>query len=192
MPGSEHAGSIHVADIGIPTELVDYVNLQLLTEKEINPLLPCRSLASHKGTYGKVLLLAGSKNYPGAAFLACSAAIRTGAGLTTLAITENLQPVPASKLSETTYLPMPFDQEGLPAKDAADLINSSLVNYSVLLAGCGLGQTEQVRALLKSVLIDNENLPEKIVIDADGLNFLSEIPESVSYTHLTLPTKRIV
>jgi ADP-dependent NAD(P)H-hydrate dehydratase / NAD(P)H-hydrate epimerase len=177
MPGAEHAGRINVADIGIPAELVDYVNLNLLTEKTVKPLLPCRSITSHKGTYGKVLALTGSKNYPGAAYLACSGAIRSGSGLTTLAITENLQPVLASKLSETTYLPLSYDEEGLPAKGAADIINSNLVNYNVLLTGCGLGQTQQVKTLLKSVLIDNENLPEKMVIDADGLNFLSEIPE---------------
>jgi NAD(P)H-hydrate epimerase len=107
LPGSSKAGRISIVDIGIPGQVVDYVNKELLTDTLIKALLPVRPLVSHKGTYGKVLAFTGSTNYLGAAYLACTGAIRGGAGLATLAIARSLQPVLATKLTEVTYLPLP-------------------------------------------------------------------------------------
>jgi ADP-dependent NAD(P)H-hydrate dehydratase / NAD(P)H-hydrate epimerase len=177
LPGAERAGNITVVDIGIPAHLTDYVNPDFMTDTDIRNSLPLRPTVSHKGTFGKVLALTGSINYPGAAYLACTAATRVGAGLTTLAIAESLLPVLAAKLTEVTYLPLPDQRPGVPAMSSASLIRQQMPQYNVFLAGCGTGQGEPAAQLLKSLLLDpNFELPST-VLDADALNILARLPE---------------
>jgi ADP-dependent NAD(P)H-hydrate dehydratase / NAD(P)H-hydrate epimerase len=175
LPGAERAGRITTVDIGIPPELVDHVNTELLTDKWIKTVLPRRSLVSHKGTYGKVLALVGSINYLGAAFLACSGTIRVGAGLTTLAIIKSLQPVVAAKLTEVTYLPLPESAPGVLAAESVNLLKSEIPQYDVLLMGCGLGQSTPVADLLENLICKPQVELPPVVLDADGLNILSNI-----------------
>jgi hydroxyethylthiazole kinase-like uncharacterized protein yjeF len=105
-PGVEIVGRITVADIGIPAYLVDEVSDEMLDKELARSLLPQRPLQANKGTFGKVLITAGSINYIGAAHLAASGALRVGAGLVTLATATSLQPILAAKLTEVTYLPL--------------------------------------------------------------------------------------
>lgn len=130
-----------------------------LTKELIAKRLPKRPRDANKGTFGKVLTIAGSENYPGAAYLCCAAAYRAGAGLVTLAATEGVKTIVSRKLPEVTFLSF---KEVLEKKD----------KYDVLLIGPGLGQKNQTAEFVKK-LLDN-NLPPTI-IDGDGLNILSKI-----------------
>ena len=173
---AERAGKITVADIGIPPHLAEVVTEELITGEWAKSVLPERPLQANKGSFGRVLVVAGSINYIGAAYLACSGAMRAGAGLVTLATASSLQPVLASKLAEVTYLPLPELQPGVISPEAASLIHQELDNYNVLLMGCGLGQSQSVADFIKSTLFELRPAPLSLVLDADALNNLAKIP----------------
>ncbi len=175
-PGAERAGVITVADIGIPAHLADEVTTELITEGWARSVLPRRPLGANKGIFGRVLVAAGSINYIGAAYLACSGAMRVGAGLVTLATAAGLQPILAAKLTEATHLPLPEASPGVVSAEAAGLILSELKNYNVLLVGCGLGQSEEAIGLIKSVLFQSGSALPSLVLDADAINTLSRTP----------------
>jgi len=151
-PGAERAGKITVADIGIPSYLAEQVTTELITENWARSVLPKRSLGANKGSFGRVLVVAGSINYIGAAYLACSGAIRVGAGRVTLATATSLQPILASKLTEVTYLPLPESSPGIVAPQASELVHQELSYYDVLLLGCGPGQGQSAIEFIKSTL----------------------------------------
>jgi len=169
----EKAGTVIVADIGIPDYMVRDVKLELLTGKWAKDALPERPLNANKGTFGKVLTVAGSVNYSGAAYLACSGAMRAGAGLVTLAVPVNLQPVLAGKLNEVTYLPLSESVKGVVSGEASFIVLSSLHEYTTLLIGCGLGQHDMTVSFTKGILFGNKPIMP-LVIDADALNVLAK------------------
>jgi hydroxyethylthiazole kinase-like uncharacterized protein yjeF len=175
LPGAERAGRISVVDIGIPAHLVEEAGAELIAGEWIKSVLPERPLSANKGTFGRVLVVGGSVNYIGAAYLACSGALRVGAGLVTLA--SGLQPIMVSKVTEVTYLPLPEVSPGMISPDAAKLIFQQLERYNVLLVGCGLGQNESKVKLVKAILIENKQLLPPLVLDADALNILANISE---------------
>jgi len=140
FPGAEKVGKLIIADIGIPQDLAQDINVELITEQWVREALPQRPLNAHKGSFGKVLVVAGSINYIGAAYLACMGAARVGAGLVTLATASSLQPILASKLTEITYIPLPEAKTGVLGSKAISTLQLELGNYDVLLLGCGLGQ----------------------------------------------------
>ena len=176
-PGSERVGRITVVDIGIPPKMAEDISLELNTAEKIKTLLPQRPINANKGTFGKVLVIAGSTNYIGAAYLACSAAMRVGAGLVTLATQSSLQPVLASKLTEATYLPLSEINGRINSKISVKLLEDEIPKYDSLLVGCGLGQSEQAADLLRRLLFDNEIDLPPVVLDADALNILADEPE---------------
>ncbi len=179
FPGVAHAGKLRVLDIGVPQGLPEEqaVETEMLTPQWVGERLPIRTLDSHKGSYGHALVVAGSRHYVGAAWLASQASVRTGAGLTTLASPEGVYPIAAAKGAEAIHLPLPEDAEGRIAAEAAGVIAKSGRRYSAALAGCGLGwsegTTEFLRCLLDETGAGLSGLP--LLIDADGLNNLSEI-----------------
>ncbi len=175
-PGSERAGRITVADIGIPSYLAEDVPVELITADWARSVLPKRPFGANKGNFGKVLVVAGSVNYIGAAYLACSGAIRVGAGLVTLATAASLQPILASKLTEVTYLPLPESSQGIISLQAARLIHQELSDYDVLLLGCGLGQNQSTIRFIKSILLGEKVMLPLLVLDADALNTLAKTP----------------
>jgi len=175
-PGKERVGKLTVVDIGIPSYLAEQVRSELLTREWAKSVLPKRPLEANKGSFGKVLVIAGSINYIGAAYLACSGAIRVGAGLVTLAAPASLQPILASKLTEVTYLPLPESHHGVISPGAARLIHEQLKQYNVLLLGCGLGQSQAARKFIRAALLRQEVILPLLVLDADALNALARIP----------------
>ncbi|MFC1915465.1 NAD(P)H-hydrate dehydratase [Chloroflexota bacterium] len=188
FPGAERVGKLTIADIGIPDHLADSITTELITDEWAKTVLPERPLDANKGTFGRVLVVAGSINYIGAAYLACSGAMRVGAGLVTLATAASLQPILAAKLTEATYLPLPESQPGILSAQAAELIVPQLSNYNVLLLGCGLGQSQSVTKFLTSIFF-REKLPP-LVIDADALNTLANIPDwwqQITYDAILTP-----
>jgi ADP-dependent NAD(P)H-hydrate dehydratase / NAD(P)H-hydrate epimerase len=177
LPGAARAGRISLVDIGIPLSLVDHVRVRWLDSKSAAKMLPGRSPVSHKGSYGRVMALVGSVNYPGAAYLACSSSLRVGAGLTTLAIARSLYPILAAKLTEVTYLPLPESAPALLSAESLPWLCQQLPQYAVLLAGCGAGQSQSTRDLIEGLLLDKQVKLPPVVLDADGLNALAGIPE---------------
>jgi ADP-dependent NAD(P)H-hydrate dehydratase / NAD(P)H-hydrate epimerase len=176
-PGLDIVGSIRVLDIGIPMKLADYVNTELLTDSDVAAILPERRSHSNKGSWGKVMVVAGSINYLGAPYLACSGTIRVGAGLTTLAIAHNLLPILATKLTEIIFVSLPEISYGLPSQEATNILHQQLPQYDVLLMGCGLGQNQAVIDLVQQTLFDSLTKKPVVVLDADGINALARIPE---------------
>ena len=175
-PGAERAGRVTIADIGIPAHLAEDVDVEVITDEWVRTALPRRPLLANKGSFGRVLVVAGSMNYVGAASLACSGAMRAGSGLVTLATAASLVPVVASRLTEVTYLPLPEAGKGYIAPRAARVIQEEMNNYDALLVGCGLGQGQSAGKLVKTLLL-SAKLPLPLVLDADALNILAKIPE---------------
>ncbi|MDD5039264.1 MAG: NAD(P)H-hydrate dehydratase [Dehalococcoidales bacterium] len=173
-PGMERTGKITVVDIGIPSYLAERATIELITEDWVRSVLPKRPLGANKGSFGKVLIVAGSINYIGAAYLACSGAMRVGAGLVTLATASSLQPILASKLTEVTYLPLPESSPGIIAPEAAKLIHRECGDYNVLVLGCGLGQSQSTTRFVKSTLFKLKSASLSLVLDADALNTLAK------------------
>ena len=176
LPGAETVGRLILADIGIPQHLTEESDLQLLTATTVRRLLPSRPLGAHKGSFGRVLVVAGSRNYVGAAYLASMGAARAGAGYVTLATPASVQPMVAAKLTEATYIPLPESSPGEVSPDeATGLLRQSAGDYDVLLLGCGLGQHSSTRRLVETLLLDAP-LAMPLVLDADGLNILAAVP----------------
>ena len=176
FPGAGYAGRVTVLDIGLPAQVAADANLptEWMTEASARALLPPRPLDSHKGTFGHLLVVAGSRNFVGAASLAARGAHRVGAGLVTLAAPESVYRIAAAKLTETIHLPLPEDADGRIDVAAAAVIRERIAGYSALAVGCGLGCSEGTTAFLERLLLNGDNPPQlPTVIDADGLNNLS-------------------
>ncbi len=177
FPGAERAGKVIVADIGIPPSLAQDILTELITEDWVKSVLPERPIDANKGSFGRVLVVAGSINYIGAAYLACMGAARVGAGLVTLSTARSLQPILATKLAEVTYAPLPEAEAGIIASEAASVLRQWLSGYGVLLMGCGLGQNPEVAEFIKSTLFGlPQTLSPALALDADALNTLAQIP----------------
>ena len=173
FPAAAHVGSLVVADIGVPDALADDVTEEVVTAGWARAHLPQRPLDAHKGSFGRVLALAGSRSYVGAAYLACMGAARSGAGYVTLAVTPVVQALVSGRLTESTYLLLPDDGDGVADPEAAGTLRNAISVCDALLVGCGLGQNDTTRLLLDRLLLSPAPLPLPVVIDADALNFLA-------------------
>lgn len=176
-PGVERVGRLEVVDIGFPPGVAEDLPVDLLTPEALRPLLPPRPPWAHKGTFGRLLVVAGSRPYIGAAYLACMGAVRVGTGLVTLAVPPFLQQVLASKLTEVTYLPLPESDAGGFFPHTARQIREHLrEGYRALLMGCGMGMSPGTEALVRHILLTPEMPPGvQAVLDADALNSLAEV-----------------
>lgn len=174
LPAAQYTGRIQVVDIGIPAALGESLTTELMTESWARSLLPERPPGAHKGSFGKALVVAGSPNYIGAAYLAAAGATRVGAGLVTLACARTIYPILAAKLVETTFIALP-DVEGYLTAETAHAVRQAIgQGYDALLVGCGLGQGGYVRAFMTALLPGlKETGLRGLVIDADGLNNLA-------------------
>jgi NAD(P)H-hydrate epimerase len=175
FPGAAACGEVRIADIGTPHDLADALSTFLLTTDVVASWLPRREGNSHKGTFGKVMAAVGAQPYPGAAYLACCAAGRVGAGLVTGAVAEPVWAVTAAKLAEATWLPLPATEDGFIDAAAAPLLTDHWAGYDALILGCGLGQRAETRTFVRE-LLGADGLPPS-VIDADGLNHLAHLPD---------------
>jgi len=177
FPGKERLGQLVVADIGIPESLGQDIDTELITEDFVASMLPKRPPNAHKGTFGRVLVCAGSTHYIGAAYLACEGAMRVGAGLVTLAVARSLQPILATKLTEATYVPLPESEPGFIAAEASEVLHRWLADYDVLLMGCGLSQHPSVVEFVRNSLLQMpSSLSPALVLDADALNTVAQTP----------------
>lgn len=141
---------------------------RILDHNQVMQLLPTRSVDAHKGSFGKILLLCGSRGYTGAAALAAMGALRSGAGLVYLAVPESIYTIEAVKLTEPVIYPV-FDENGMYAPSSVEKILSIAQGKNAILIGSGMGQSAGTLAATKAVL---ENYPGPVVLDADGINVM--------------------
>jgi hydroxyethylthiazole kinase-like uncharacterized protein yjeF len=200
FPGAEAIGRLIVADIGLPPDLDELaaVGPWLTSADEVRKLLPSRPRDGHKGTFGRLVAVAGSVNYTGAAGLAGLGAYRVGAGLVTMAVPQPIYPVLAARLPEATWLLLPHEM-GVINSAALEVFYKEVGQADALLLGPGWGREEETGEFLRGLLradhrakrgrlgflesgaeegeetsVPSVGLPP-LVIDADGLNLLAEI-----------------
>lgn len=201
FPGAAAVGELVVVDIGTPPDLPELsgIKVELADGAAVGRLLPRRSPDSHKGTYGRAVIIAGSVNYTGAAVLAGEAAYRSGAGLVTMAVPQAIYPILAARFRETTWLLLPHDM-GVISEKAIEVLRDELGEAQAMLLGPGLGREDSTKAFMRGLFHgerqakrgsigfrapdQGERVAEKrfefpapLIIDADGLNLLSEIDE---------------
>jgi len=191
FPGASALGELVVADIGTDPALATDIPLEVITPGVVREWLPPRPPDAHKGDFGKALIVAGSLNYTGAAYLSGAAATRAGAGLVTLALPAAIHTAVASRLAEPTYLLLPHEL-GVIASPAARVLAERIEGYDALLVGPGLGQEQETVAFVESLLgggrgrkrlgfvggEESESPPlilPPLVVDADGLNILARM-----------------
>ncbi len=206
FPGAEYVGEIVVGDIGIPASLKEIaaIDRDFATREGVRAWLPERPRDAHKGTFGRVMIVAGSVNFPGAASLSALGAYRSGAGLVTLAVPEPIQGFLVPIIPEATWLVLPHEV-GVIAGPAADVILEELPHCQALLLGPGFGQERPTLTFMKRLINpsaaakqgigfirseDNDEMMKlpPIVIDADGLKLLAGIAD----WHVHLPGQSIL
>ena len=148
-----------------------------LDNSKAKELLPVRPVDGNKGTFGRVLIIAGSAKMVGCCDLAVTGAFRCGAGLVTLAFPDCLYIPLTSRLTENTFMPLPCDNGKLSVECIPYLIKA-LNKFDVVMFGCGLGKGDDIREILTEVIL---NCEKPLIIDADGLNVLSENTDILRY-----------
>ncbi len=196
-PGRAYAGELQVVEIGLPPADVEAIMTEKISAAVARQLLPARPADSHKGTFGKVMVVAGSLQYPGAAVLASAGAARIGAGLVTLATGRSTVAV-AGRAPEVTLQLLPEAEWGVLGEAAADELLKALDGYKALLVGPGLGREKATGEFLARLLgldaprqrghigfrigasTEKQDTRERpslppTVLDADALNYLAQV-----------------
>ena len=166
-PGCIRRGELRVCDIGIPLDIIDAAASDVTAVMPGDIYLPRRRPDSHKGDYGRCIIVAGSVGYTGAPAMCARAATKMGAGLVFLGVPEAIYNIMAAKLDEEMPFPLPDDGEGKLAAIAGDVLLSRSAECDALLIGPGLGRSPGIAALVAFLL---QNIKAPIVLDADGLN----------------------
>jgi len=176
--GMEHSGRILVADIGLPEQLKATLpsSGELVVEQDLYGLFAPRRKVSHKGDYGRLLVVAGSRGMTGAACLVASAALRSGAGLVTVAIPRSLNPILEMKLTEAITLPLPETAEGSLSGKAGERILEMAEDFDAMVVGPGLSRNGETLEMIRALV---SRFPRPMVIDADALTALAAAPETL-------------
>ena len=195
FPAANLTGEIRIASIGSINDLDLYKENKkcILTDEIIKQFLPKRTLDSHKGTFGTALIVAGSVNYTGAAFLAGMAAYKTGAGLVTMAVPAPLHIALSGNFPECTWILLPHEM-GVISADAAKVLRKDIRRATALLIGPGFGLEDTTKEFIRKLICTNNERKATIgfihdeikdeesttiqipmVVDADGLKLLSKI-----------------
>jgi NAD(P)H-hydrate epimerase len=173
-PGETHAGDIVVADIGVPGDVVEGLDgprVDLLTPAQVRVLVEPRAPESHKGDFGRVTIVAGSRGKTGAAYLAGIGALRSGAGLVTIATPASCLPIVASMAPEFMTEPLAESEQGTVVTEAVEAILA--LQQDVISCGPGLGRGPAVAEFVR-LLVDRATVP--LVLDADALTVLADDP----------------
>ncbi len=174
-PGALHCGALEVVEIGLPpTPVLPPAERHTLVEAaEAAALLPPRPVTGHKGTFGHLLLVGGSRGKSGALALSAAGGLRSGVGLVTVAGPASLLPVIVQTLLEAMSAPL-AEHDGQLVQAALGELRALWAGKASLALGPGLGEGEEARALARRVLVE---YPLPLVLDADGLNALADQPE---------------
>lgn len=176
FPGAELTGRLFIEEIGIPESLAKEagLNAELIDLPYARGVFPpLRKRDSHKGTFGHLLVIAGSRGYRGAGALCCRAALRSGAGLVTWAMPESLNG-PEGYVPEAMTLPLPETGEGSLSLRAESEILAFSARVDAAIIGPGLSTRPETSALVRKLIA---GLQCPLVVDADGMSALSEEPD---------------
>ncbi len=144
-----------------------------LDYKNAKELLPQRPKNANKGTFGRVLIIAGSRKMIGCCELAVYGAFRCGAGLVTLAFPDCIYDTVTLRLTENTFMPLSSKNGELSKECIAELL-TEINNFDCIVFGCGLGRNSDIKEILGELILNSQ---KPLIIDADGLNALAEIKE---------------
>jgi len=174
--GRACVGKLHVVDIGVPKEAIEAVGVRdnVLTMRDAAELLPARPFDGHKGTFGTVVVVAGSVGYTGAAALTALSALRTGAGLVHLGVPSSLNDIMETKLTEVMTKPLAETAARSLSPESLPDVRELLENAEALALGPGISRDQETQSLVRSIVAE---MSVPCVIDADGLNALT--PEKV-------------
>lgn len=201
FPAYDLTGDLHLVGIGLDEALPAWQKIDtfVVSYEDVLAILPDRPANSHKGTYGTAMVVAGSLNYTGAAYLSGKAAYLSGAGLVTMAVPAPLHAALAGGFPEATWLLLPHEM-GVIAKTAVPVLHENLGKASALLVGPGFGLEETTRDFIEYFLNGSSGQAEKrmigfvhpspegkateaqsvlppMVFDADGLKLLAQIED---------------
>jgi len=176
-PGRRHLGLVRCVDIGIPASVTSDVGVAtyLMTREEAAPLVPAREADAHKSSVGRVLIVGGSPGLTGAPAMAAEAAVRSGAGLTTVAVPRGLNPSLETKLTEAMTLPCPETAAGGLALAAQSRLAQMEARTEAWALGPGLGREAEAQELVRRLVASYAG---PLVVDADGLFALAQQPWS--------------
>jgi len=174
-PADAYGGDLVIADIGIPAAVIDELEgpwLELLTRERMRELMPTRAAESHKGDFGRVLVIAGSLGKTGAAHLTALGALKSGAGLVTIATARSCVPTLAAMMPE--YMTEPLEETAAGAIDFSAVDRVLDMKADVIAMGPGLGQDPSTAAFVQAI-VERAGVP--LVLDADALNAFTGDPE---------------
>lgn len=182
FPAAALAGALLDGDIGLPVGALADHPVRTLGEADVLPEVPRRAPDGHKGTFGRVVVAAGSPDYFGAPYLAGAAALRSGCGLLAFAAAPRLQAVLAGLLPEATYLVLPEHAPVERAGEAAVMVGRALGEAQALLIGPGLGRSAGALEFVGRVLAERARAQADVpvVVDADALYALAVEPERLA------------
>lgn len=169
--GRSYASQVEVVDISMPSEILKKPQTFVVGADDVRRVLPRRSINAHKHSVGKIFVLAGSTGFTGAAAMTASTAMKAGAGAVILGTPKSVYPILAKKLTEVMVEPLPDTDEGTLSLAAYDKIIKHLKWADLMICGPGISRNPETCQLVwRLISVYNK----KILIDADGLNNLSE------------------
>lgn len=173
LDGRSHTGRLTIADIGLPRTLFSRLESQRIwvTTAWAHAHLKPRPFDAHKGTFGRVLIIGGSRGMAGAVALAAKGALRAGAGRVVCFVPEGIIDTVQQLVPEATAVPLP-ESEGRITADAFETIAASVQKGDALAVGPGLGRSPELSVLVNRIVSE---LHDPLVVDADALNALAEI-----------------
>jgi hydroxyethylthiazole kinase-like uncharacterized protein yjeF len=181
-PGAAHCGELKIVDIGFAPQAIDEIAPKglFLEAKDIRGWMTPRTDNSHKGMFGHVMVIAGSRGKAGAALLASRGALRAGAGLVTAAIPNCVVDVVASGQAELMTEAI-ADRDGhFDGRAATEALSSLIKPMSSIVVGPGIGVSDGTEDLIAWLIAEAVQPDRPILIDADGLNILAQIgPEKL-------------
>jgi NAD(P)H-hydrate epimerase len=174
-PGVERAGRVVLVDIGIPALCVDRegIKTNLVEHARAAALLPARPFNAHKGFCGKVAVIGGSVGLTGAVALAGRGALRSGSGLVTAHVPEDLNSILEVKLTEVMTSPLPQTSDASISSAALPRLLELTREMDALLLGPGLSRNPESAKLVREFAGEHKKMPSPkspVVLDADGIN----------------------
>jgi NAD(P)H-hydrate epimerase len=179
-PGRDYAGKIRIINIGIQQETIkkNGDDLKIFNNQEAKKLIPARKNYGHKGDFGKIAVLAGSKGMTGAPLLTTKAALKSGSGLVYLLIAEEIEALTTAQLDELVGISLP-STNGTIAENSFEKIMQFSKKVDLLAAGPGLGTTSAVQNTIMSIL-EKLNIP--LIMDADAINSINDLDLLKNYS----------
>lgn len=169
-PGCTYCGRIIVKDIGIPAELCVEAESNIFAVCGEDIRLPVRRPDSHKGDYGRDLIIAGAPGFSGAPVMAANACSKMGAGLVYLGVPDSIYSITAGRCTEVMPFSLPCGDAGRISGAAGTVIGEKARHCDVMLIGPGLGRSSELNELVSRIL---EQITIPVILDADGINAVS-------------------